>query len=469
MIKVTEAAAVRAEQRSAYSMAARAVATFLVVVIGRIGVALLFGGGGWSWTLVVPIGLIAGAVGRRAVLVWVALAATVVFHGLAIGLDLPRDSGPFWYIAAIGVALLLAVAFVEGTSLGAPRPPLLTTRDAWRSWPHMARRVSIVVSAVIVLGLLGYGTYAAISGSADFTEANVTAPDCRTPADRYGWDYEAINYDKADDARLTTANPDKTKCSVAGVEAGTNVITSDGVRLAGWYIPAANGSGPNGPTLLIVHGWKASKSGALEFAPPFHEAYNLVLLDLRNNGQSSGTQTTMGLREQGDVIRMLDWLETTKHPLWIGAVGNSMGAATVLSAAVADQRIRALVLDSMHADIITSVGNALEEDFGYPGGPAAWAVMAGVSIRIGADVTSIDPVRLIGRLGDRPVLLIQGTVDQVDPPAEASDRNFQAALAAGVPAELAYCPGARHGLTVKTCPSQWASWATSFLELARKP
>ena len=468
MIKVTDNVAPRVEADPGGSMAAGAIAAFLVVLIGRIGVALLFGGAGWSWVLVAGVGLIAGAVARRARLVLVALAGTMVFQGVAIGLDLPRDGGPFWYIAAVGVAVLLAVAFVEGTSLGAPRPPLVASRDAWRSWPRWARSMSIVVSVVIALGLLGYGTYAAISGSADFTEAVVTAPDCRTPADRYGWDYEAINYDKADDARLTAANPDKAKCSVVGVEAGTNVATPDGVRLAGWYIPAANGSGPSGPTLLIVHGWKASKSGALEFAPPFHDAYNLVLLDLRNNGQSSGTQTTMGLREQGDVIRMLDWLEATKHPLWIGAVGNSMGAATVLGAAVADQRIRALILDSMHADIVTSVGNAMEEDFGYPGGPAAVAVTTGVSIRIGGDVTSIDPVRLIGRVGDRPVLLIQGTADQVDPPAEASDRNFQAALAAGVPVELAYCPGARHGLTVTTCPSQWASWATSFLELARK-
>jgi pimeloyl-ACP methyl ester carboxylesterase len=468
MIKVTDAVAVRAEADPGGSVVARAIATFVVVLVGLIGAALLFGTASWWWVLVIPIGLIAGAVARRARLVWVALAATVVFDGLAIGLDLPRDSGPFWYIAAIGVALVMAAAFVEGTSLGTPRPPLATTRDAWRSWPHWARRASIIVSVVIVLGLLGYGTYAAISGSADFTEAVVTAPDCRTPADRYRWDYEAINYDKADDARLTAANPDKTKCSVVGVEAGTNVVTPDGVRLAGWYIPAANGSGPSGPTLLVVHGWKANKSGALEFAQPFHDAYNLVLFDLRNNGQSSGTQTTMGLREQGDVIRMLDWLETTKHPIWMGAVGNSMGAATVLGAAVADQRIRALILDSMHADIVTSVGNAMEEDFGYPGGPAAVALMTGVSIRIGGDVTAIDPVRLIGRLGDRPVLLIQGTADQVDPPAEASDRNFQAALAAGVPVEVAYCPGARHGLTVKTCPSQWASWATSFLELARK-
>jgi len=466
-MNATRTVAVRVDAPEGGSTAGLAVATFLVVVIGRIGVALLFGGTGWSWVLMVPIGLIAGAVARRAGLVWVGLAAIVVFHGVAIRFDLPRDSGPFWYLAAAGSAVLLGVAFVEGTSLGAPRPPLAATREAWRSWPRWARRVSIALSVAILLGLLGYGGYAAASGSADFTEAVVTAPDCRTPADRYGWAYEAINYDVADDARLTAANPDKTKCSVLGVEAGSNVVTPDGVRLAGWYIPAANGSGPSGPTLLIVHGWKANKTGALEFAPPFQEAYNLVLLDLRNNGQSSGTLTTMGLREQGDVIRMLDWLEITKHPLWIGAVGNSMGAATVLSAAVTDQRIRALVLDSMHADIVTSVGNALEEDFGYPGGPAAWALMTGVSIRIAGDVTSIDPVKLIGRLGDRPVLLIQGTADQVDPPAEASDRNFQAALAAGVPVELAYCPGARHGLTVKTCPAQWGSWATAFLERAR--
>jgi fermentation-respiration switch protein FrsA (DUF1100 family) len=109
----------------------------------------------------------------------------------------------------------------------------------------------------------------------------------------------------------------------------------------------------------------------------------------------------------------------------------------------------------------------MEEDFGYPGGPAAWALMAGVSLRISGDVTSVDPIRLIGRLGDRPILLIQGVADQVDPPTEASDRNFRVALDAGVPVELAYCLGARHGLALRTCPEQWTGWATSFLERAR--
>jgi pimeloyl-ACP methyl ester carboxylesterase len=144
-----------------------------------------------------------------------------------------------------------------------------------------------------------------------------------------------------------------------------------------------------------------------------------------------------------------------------------MGAATALAAAVTDQRIKALILDSMHADIVTSVGNAMEADFGYPGGPAAWALMVGVSVRVGGDVTSVDPVKMIGKLGQRPVLLLQGVADQVDPPSEASDRNLEAALHAGVPVEIGYCQDARHGLVLETCPRLWARLALSFLERAQ--
>src|SRR3990172_8343971 len=39
----------------------------------------------------------------------------------------------------------------------------------------------------------------------------------------------------------------------AGPPAGTGVVASDGVGIAGWYIPAASGSGPTGPTVVIVH------------------------------------------------------------------------------------------------------------------------------------------------------------------------------------------------------------------------
>lgn len=438
-----------------------------ITIGGLLLVDALFGAEGWGWLLVIPVGLTAGLAGGRGALAWLAAAGCVAATWLARATGLPRDDGPFWFIAAFAIGLLLVAAFLLGTNLGLRRSPLDATRRSWGGLPRVARRAVFGLAVVATLASLGYLGYVGYSGSAQFTEAAVGTADCRTPADRFGWTYEAINFDAAQDERVRARNADRTKCTVPGAEPGTAVVTSDGIRLAGWYIPAANGVGPTGPTLVLVHGWKSSKSGMLDYAPSLHEDYNLLLLDLRNHGQSTGDQTSMGLYEQRDVSRMLDWLVQEKAPSWIGGVGNSMGAGTLLAVAAGDTRIQALVLDSMHADWATSVGNAMEEDFGYPGGPAGWVLIQAVSFRVGGDVTTTDPIRQIGRLGDRPVLLIQGTADQVDPPNEASDRNFQAALEAGVPVELAYCRGARHGLVVTTCPEAWGSWATAFLARAR--
>jgi len=296
--------------------------------------------------------------------------------------------------------------------------------------------------------------------------------DCRTPAFVYGWAYQAINYDIAADRALAPSQASQNAstswtCGGTPAPAGTDVVTPDGIRLAGWYVPAASGAGATAPTVLFVHGWKDNKTGMLPFAMPLHQDYNLVLFDLRNSGQSSGDTTSMGLWEQRDVIRILDWIVATKHPSWIGVVGNSMGAATALAVAAGDQRIEALILDSVHADVVTSFGNAMEEDFSFPGGPAAWVLAQGVSQQVGGDITTTDPVRNIGKLGDRPVLLTAGANDQVDPPAEATERNVRTALEAGVPVEVAYCQGARHGKVIVTCAKDWSGWATSFLERAR--
>src|SRR4029079_16395979 len=74
--------------------------------------------------------------------------------------------------------------------------------------------------------------------------------DCRTPDVQLGWDYQAINYDRADDARLQANNPDLKHCASQGSAAGDEIVTDDGVRIAGWYIPSAHGAGPTGPTAV---------------------------------------------------------------------------------------------------------------------------------------------------------------------------------------------------------------------------
>ena len=132
----------------------------------------------------------------------------------------------------------------------------------------------------MLVGLTGFTTYVGAIGSQEYTHPALGWPGCDTPMSRFGWTYEAINYDQADDAALVAANSDMTNCASQGTPAGDAVKARDGVRLAGWYIPAADGAGPTAPTVVIVPGWKSNKSEVLKYAPPFHEHDNLVLADL---------------------------------------------------------------------------------------------------------------------------------------------------------------------------------------------
>ncbi len=327
------------------------------------------------------------------------------------------------------------------------------------------RRLVRGLVVVVVVGIAGYSGYIGVVGSGVFTDPTGST-DCRTPQELFGWSYEAINYDPTDDARLRASNPDMTHCASQGSLAGTEVVTSDGVGIAGWYVPAASGVGPNGPTIVMAHGWSADKSDILRYGKALHQDYNLVAFDQRNNGRSGGTLTTMGYREQNDVEAIVDWLVKTKTPVHIGVLANSMGSPAVLAAAASDLRIDAVLLDSAHAHLMNVVARRLPVHEGQPAYPGAWAIVVGTGIRVGADVTSVDPANLIPRLGTRPLLLTHGAADRDDVPAESAEVNRAAAEAAGVTVTLKYCEGADHGKVVDVCPDAFGQWATAFFGAA---
>lgn len=336
--------------------------------------------------------------------------------------------------------------------------------------PRPNRWLAVLAALVAVLYVVGLGGYGFFIGSGDYLAQVAKLPSCETPGSKFGWAYEAVNYDIADDATLLAANPDPTKCTGQGAKAGDAVAATDGTRLAAWYIPAAHevvGFDPAAPrtgaTVVIVHGGKSNKSGMLPYAPALHDAYNLLIVDLRNSGRSGGTESTGGLREQTDVRAMIDWLERTKGPTWLAAMGNSNGAAASLAEALTDTRVKALILDSMHASVERQLGNVIQTEYSLPAWPSAWAVIAGVDSRLGAQVESVDPIRSIVHFTDRPVLLTHGLADKVDRPADSLDLNVAAAKAAGVDLEVHTCAGAGHGLVVFVCADEWTGWVRAFL------
>jgi pimeloyl-ACP methyl ester carboxylesterase len=335
-------------------------------------------------------------------------------------------------------------------------------RTGRRGAGRIAALVLGLATALVLAVGIGYTAYVAVVGSEALIHPTGN-PDCRTPLVRYGWTYEAINYDIADDAVLRSSNSNMEKCSSQGATAGTEVVTSDGIRIAGWYIPAANGTAATGATVVLVHGFAANKSEVLKYAVPLHAMYNVVAMDLRGGGRSSKSDVTFGPREKLDLEAMIDWLERTKHPAHIAVMGNSMGGATAVLAAVNDQRIEALILDSTHARIEDILGRRLEVDEGQPSLPGTPAWLFGIWLRTGLNLMDSNPVNFIPALGHRPLLLIHGTADVHDLPSRSVDANYNAALAAGVPVELHMCEGATHGKVIDTCPVDWGRWSVEFL------
>jgi pimeloyl-ACP methyl ester carboxylesterase len=315
--------------------------------------------------------------------------------------------------------------------------------------------------------VVGFFIYGFTGGADEYLAGTPKATSCETPASRYGWAYEAINYDIADDARLLADNADAAHCSSQGAAAGKQLVSSDGVPIAAWFIPAAIDHHGAAPTVVLVHGGKSNKSGMLDYAPPFHDAFDVVIPDLRNSGRSGDARSTGGVHEQDDVAALLNWLSTNKSSTAFVLVGNSNGAAASLAEAVTDLRVQGLILDSMHASVERQIGNVIQTERHLPAWPGAAALVAGVSNRLGEPLDAVDPVRQLGRLVGRPILFTHGSGDVLDRPEDSLEVNVAAANGAGISYEVRVCEGAGHGKVVTVCGSAWASWVQAFMAALR--
>lgn len=326
------------------------------------------------------------------------------------------------------------------------------------------RRAAIMRWATFALvaflvALLAYLGYVGFAGSAQANQPG-RSTDCTTPTMAFGWEYEAINYDLEADERLA-GEADPRSCAVTPARAGDDLVTSDGVSLAGWYIPAANGVGPTGPTIVLAHGHGVNKSNLLGRAELLHPEYNLVLVDFRGHGQSEDALSTVGLLERDDLRRVIDWLAATKRPRVIGVLGVSMGGAAAVNEARGDGRVAGLVLESTHATLANALQARLERQ-GYPLAlPGAWAIMLGGLVRTGQDMSAADPVQAVADYGERPLLLIAGGRDDTIGPHDR-DALLAAAREGGSQVELRVCEEAGHAGSPEACAGAYRDWVLGF-------
>lgn len=320
-------------------------------------------------------------------------------------------------------------------------------------------RIATALLAVIAVAYFGFMGW---DGSNRLVNGYEPNRDCRTPLD-LGMIYEAINYDITADRELADREADLWACSTPGAAPGGDLVSSDGVRLAGWYVPAALNPQPDGPTVVMSHGWNDNKSGMLEQLVFFHDRYNVVLFDYRNHGQSGDSQTTQGIHEQRDLVAVIDWLVETKGPETIVLWGQSMGGHSAVNVAAADPRIDGLILDVTHSRLRVPMVNRIR-DAGYPFGEVGYlAIWVGTWMRTGVDVFSNEPIDAIQHLGERPVLLVAGGQDTTIPPSD-TDAMRAAAASAGVDVSVEVCAAAGHGHISRTCPDEYQRWMDAYLE-----
>ncbi len=235
------------------------------------------------------------------------------------------------------------------------------------------------------------------------------------------------------------------------------LTTSDGLKLAAWYIPPKNGA-----VVICVHGLGVNRGEFLKEAVFLRrKGFGVLLLDLRNHGGSEGTQTTFGVEETRDIAAAVDFIHEREGPeTSIGALGHSLGAGLVLLAAVQIPEIRAVIAVSPFTSLEDNVSEGVRNLTGLDPVFFGPLVLFYAQIEAGVNMSAVRPVDLIGRISPRPILLIHGAKDDLLPVRN----SYQLYEAAREPKELVIYPGVGHGGFIFQEPKRYPKKISAFLE-----
>lgn len=239
-----------------------------------------------------------------------------------------------------------------------------------------------------------------------------------------------------------------------------DLVTSDGVELAAWYVPSRNGA-----AVVLRHGATSTRSSVLAHLEILAGAgYGVLATDARGHGDSGGTAMALGWYGDADLAAAVDHLASRPDVVdgRIGVVGLSMGGEESLGAAADDPRVRVVVAEGV------SGRTAEDHDLTLPDTAARWFNVVQDRLTyalIDVLVTAPRPLPLrdaVGAIAPRPVLLITGA-EALGGETTAAPRLREAAPGSVVVWEV---PGADHTGGLATAPGAWTATVVDFLAAA---
>jgi uncharacterized protein len=244
----------------------------------------------------------------------------------------------------------------------------------------------IVALTILTIGYLGIGLFVAVRLSAPSH-----SPQELTPTD-VGLDYREVR-----------------------------IQSTDGLELAGWWVP---GNDPS-RAVVLVSGIQGDKSDrhVIKTASVYARAgYGVLMIDLRAQGGSEGERVTMGYEEVRDVRGALSWLnERGFAPGEVVLHGFSLGGATVLRAAP-KSGVAAVVEESAYSNLPLILRQQLPEVSGLPSLFTPGIFVMG-KLFLGIDSWAVRPEEDAQRLCEEGVrLLIIHSKDDEAVPFEHAER-----------------------------------------------
>jgi pimeloyl-ACP methyl ester carboxylesterase len=193
------------------------------------------------------------------------------------------------------------------------------------------------------------------------------------------------------------------------------LTSSDGIKVSGWWIPAAH---PRG-TVILVHGLNRTRIEMAKKVEPLNAwGFNCVLIDLRHHGQSGSHPTTFGLTEKLDVRAAVDFaLSRFQGPvvLW----GVSLGGASVTLEAADDPRVAGLITDSSYDTLPNTTRHHLRlfRSFTWyftlvPQWPTSDIVLFWIKRLGGFDPAQVDVLAAAAKMNGRPSLFVANRGDR---------------------------------------------------------